>query len=118
MSPAFNGPNAGAGEDQQQPQQQQQQQQAHQQGLGSSSSSAYALNPAMPPPFQADLDLFLDGARSYTQFSKTGLGEFDGSLDPTSADLSHLFVDDIISNLFAGNDPTLTSADPLINNVW
>lgn len=51
-------------------------------------SSSYAHAPVHPPPFQADLDLFMDGSRNYTQFGGASL-DFDSMLDPTSADLSH-----------------------------
>lgn len=42
-------------------------------------------DPLYPPPFQPDLDLFLDGSKTYTQTARG----MPPSLDATSADLSH-----------------------------
>lgn len=73
--------------------------------MQSMSMSGYANQPMHPPPFMPDLDLFMEGSKAYTQFAKpTPMFSQDDPLDSTSADLSHLFVDDILSNLFT-TDP-------------
>lgn len=68
--------------------------------------SGYAANqPVRPPPFLPDLDLFMESSGKYSHFSKpTPVFANEEPADATSADLSHLFVDDILSNLFT-TDP-------------
>jgi hypothetical protein len=65
----------------------------------------YAHQPMRPLPFAPDLDLFMEGSRLHSHFSKpTPVFASEEPIDSTSADLSHLFVDDILSNLFT-TDP-------------
>lgn len=68
--------------------------------------SGYGSNqPVRPPPFLPDLDLFMESSGKYSHFSKpTPVFASEEPIDATSADLSHLFVDDILSNLFT-TDP-------------
>lgn len=68
-------------------------------------SSGYGNQPVRPPPFLPDLDLFMESSGKYAHFSKpTPVFANEEPVDSTTADLSHLFVDDILSNLFT-TDP-------------